>query len=250
MRNAAHSPADAPFAAAVPACLTALLLAAPLLLTGCDDDRIHAYLAPPDAPKPEAPAVTTVPRPEAATENLTWDVPEGWTDAADPPGFVLAAYDAGGRDSKVLATVSRLAGAGGGGMANINRWRGQVGLPPVKSLEEQAAEPLQINGEPAGLFDLAGEPDSGKPAERIVAVIFPRLHVNETWFFKLSGPADAVEEQKAAFVEMVRSTRREPTDEEPTTVSAEGEAAMAGESSDEHPPHPHSHPHPHPEGEE
>lgn len=172
---------------------------AALCLAGCDRADIHAYTAPKEPPRP----TVTVAAPEDAPvqRSLTWSVPQDWRPADDPPRFVLAAYDAGDGDAAIQTTVSRLAGAGGGALANINRWRGQIGLPPVSDLPEQPITPLDVGDDAAALVDLSGDDT------RVVAVIYPRQSHDETWFFKMTGPPQAVETQKQDFIDMVRSAR-------------------------------------------
>jgi hypothetical protein len=86
----------------------------------------------------------------------------------------------------------------GGDFANVNRWRGQVGLPPLADDEiAKLAEKITVAGQPADLYDLAGG------AQRILGVI---LHRDATaWFFKMTGDADLVENQKSAFISFLKT---------------------------------------------
>lgn len=184
-----------------------------LMLPGCEEDQIQAYDAPRDAPAPVVTASPTLPggAGEAGGHPITWDVPADWTPSKNPPGFVLAAYDAGGEGSEVQATVSTLAGEGGGAVANINRWRGQIGLPSVSTLEEQPMQRIDTGDGPAAFVDLVGEAGpSGEPA-RILGAILPRPGHNDVWFFKMTGPRDKVEAQKQAFIDVVASSKHEHT---------------------------------------
>lgn len=212
---------------------TSAMLALLALLAGCERDEIRTYTAPADPPRtasatpnaatpdaapapgvPVAPgAARPVPPAPEGEATLDWTVPEGWRPAKNPPGFVLVAYDIGDEADRVQATVSRLAGAGGGAVANINRWRQQIGLPAVSSLPEQPMERIDTaGGDAAGLVDLVGEAGpSGQPA-RTLGAILPRQTGGasgggETWFFKMTGPRDKVEPAKAAFVALVASVR-------------------------------------------
>ncbi len=60
-----------------------------------------------------------------------WATPEGWTRDAEPRPMRLATYMAPDADGPVEVAISRFPGRVGGELANINRWRGQMGLPPV-----------------------------------------------------------------------------------------------------------------------
>jgi hypothetical protein len=84
-------------------------------------------------------------------------------------------------------------------LANVNRWRRQVGLDPIASLEAEPPVPVEVDGQPAHLVDLAG------PEQHTLAVLAVRD--GTTWFYKLSGPDPLVAEQRAAFSEFIESLR-------------------------------------------
>jgi hypothetical protein len=134
---------------------------------------------------------------------LSYTTPEGWKEGKQTQ-FSLAAFRAGEGSDVVDVTVSALGGTGGGLLTNVNRWRGQVGLPDWN--EEQfskEAATMMVAGGPAAYVDSGAGP-SGK---RIVGVVLPRG--GQTWFFKMSGPAEAVAKQKPAFEAFVKSVRFE-----------------------------------------
>lgn len=186
--------------------VAALLVA--IGLAGCDQDDIHAYTAPVDPPRPDL----VVAADESTPPSLTWQMPDDWRPSANPPRFVLAAYDAGEPGAAAQTTVSFLDGAGGGALANINRWRDQIGLPPVNDLPQQPITPMDIEGDVAAMVDLHADD------VRVLGVIYPRQDLDETWFFKMTGPPDTVETHKQAFINLVLSTRpASPASETPST---------------------------------
>ncbi|HEX7008605.1 MAG TPA: hypothetical protein VF184_01400 [Phycisphaeraceae bacterium] len=204
-----------------------LVTAAAMLMlavaAGCEDEAIHAYIAPKDPPRPQpvmAPADEAAPAPLT----LTWDVPPDWRPAQAAQAFTVAAYEAGPAETPVSTTVTRLSGAGGGALANINRWRNQLGLPPVASLPEQPMIPITLpDQQVAGVVDLVGPPSSeaAAPPQRTIAAILPRQDTNETWFFKMSGPQDALEPLKEPFLQMIRSVRPATQDQPDQAESLE-----------------------------
>jgi hypothetical protein len=102
-------------------------------------------------------------------------------------------------------TIVPLAGSAGGMLANVKRWRGQANLEPIS--EEQLRKEIQsleVDGKPAYYADLTG-PEMDGARQRILAV--GAEHGEQTWFFKMKGPADLVGKQKAAFEAFVRSVR-------------------------------------------
>ena len=206
--------------------LLGLLIPLFLLGAGCHRDDVKVYriakeqdqtpqpqTAPAlstDSPNPGLPAghpdISSVPGAPAsgAPPQLTWKTPAGWTE--ETPGQMrVASFKVTAADGKqVDVSVIPLPGMAGTDEANVNRWRGQVGLPAVSTDEVQkSAENVTAGGQPAQLYDVAGtNPDGGTP-ERIIGVIQHRSGME--WFYKMTGDADQVEQQKPAFVEFLKS---------------------------------------------
>jgi len=197
-----------------------------LLCAGCNRDGVKTYrltndsnqmsaqaapAAPGTSPAPALPPghpdISSVPAPvadQSASPQLTWTTPAGWTEVP-PSEMRVASFKVAGTNGKQAdVSVIPLAGMAGTDEANVNRWRGQVGLPPASAEElQKLAERVQAAGQSAQLFDLAGKnPGSGEP-ERILGVIQRRADVS--WFFKMTGEADLVEQQKPGFIEFLKS---------------------------------------------
>jgi len=132
-----------------------------------------------------------------------WTVPESWT-PQPPPRMVLARFVAGPAGHAADITISAFPGDVGGAAANVNRWRGQIGLATVP--DEEALGLLttieMADGE-GQLVDLTGT--SGDEPMRMIGAIVPRG--GRTWFYKLVGHAHTAEEQKATFLEFLRSAK-------------------------------------------
>lgn len=178
-------------------CLSPLLLAG-----GCGNDDINVYRVPKEPPAPsELPAGHPDISAAPAKLQLTWTLlPAGWTEI--PPGEMRVASFKVTGDNGQQADVSAipLPGIAGGDLSNVNRWRGQVGQPSVTEEELKAtAESIEIAGQPAALYDQAGE--SG----RILAVIQHRE--GTAWFYKMTGDSELVAEQKPVFIEFLKSLR-------------------------------------------
>ena len=109
-------------------------------------------------------------------------------------------------DAKADVNISSLAGTGGGMLANINRWRGQLKLDPVdeSGLETQLV-PLDASGAKAMVADLSGtNAKTGQPT-RLVGVIVPIGA--QTWFYKMMGDPGVVDKEKAAFLQFVQTVK-------------------------------------------
>ena len=72
---------------------------------------------------------------------------------------------------------------------------------------ERLVNKAEAAGVTAPYVDLTGPEQGGRPAERTLAVSIP--HGEQTWFFKLTGPASLVAEQKQAFDGFLKSVRFE-----------------------------------------
>ena len=89
-------------------------------------------------------------------------------------------------------SISTLAAAGGGVLANVNRWRGQLGLTAWADADlETNAKRVEVDGNPGVVVDFAGDKSVQGEARktRILGAIVPRG--GQTWFYKLTGD-DAV----------------------------------------------------------
>ena len=111
------------------------------------------------------------------------------------------ADDAG---AKAEITVSFFPGDVGGTLANVNRWRGQMGQKPVEQSQlNGVTESLAAVEGKATLVDFMGvNGKSGQPA-RLVGAIVPRG--DHTWFYKMTGDEKVVAGQKDNFVQFVKT---------------------------------------------
>jgi hypothetical protein len=190
--------------------------AAALVVAGCQkSEPTLPAPSPPAAPPPAAKQPATLPPghppidmsaqalPPGATAqaiNPQWTVPEGWQ--AGPPSSVRRASFAvkGPAGQAVDIAVTAFPGDVGGTLANVNRWRGQIGLAPLAQAEaDKLTAKLDVNGVAATVVDFAGE------KQRMIVATIP--HGGNSWFFKMTGAAALVEAQKSVFLEFVKSVK-------------------------------------------
>ncbi len=200
--------------------LTSLLLVA----VGCHKDQVQVYRVadnqnqvqaaqpapvtnPPNATPPaEMPAMGAsgqmpggvVPSDVQNAQPVKWTTPAGWTEVP-PSEMRVGSFKIAGADGKTAdVSIVPLPGMAGGDFANVNRWRGQVGLTPATDdVLQNSAENVQAGGQPAQLFDLGGA------SSRILGTIQHRD--GTTWFIKMTGDPDLVEQQKPTFVTFLNS---------------------------------------------
>jgi hypothetical protein len=171
-------------------------------LAGCSNRDIATYRVPKDPDAAAAPADAGAPA--AQTVSLRWTAPAGWQPQA-ASGLRAASFLAPGPGGATAdVSVVTFAGAGGDVLANINRWRGQLQLPPITAGDL----PANVNAldEPAGHFlvaDIRGVPATGQPAIRILGAWLEQP--DQVWFFKMMGSEEVVEAQKGSFLGFLRS---------------------------------------------
>ncbi|MHC5113344.1 MAG: hypothetical protein ACYTGP_02805 [Planctomycetota bacterium] len=147
-------------------------------------------------PAPGAPTATP---PAGGRGEPTWErVPEGWTLDTEPKAMSVASLTVSMQGQTASLTITPLGGSQDL-LANINRWRGQLGLSPVASLDEAQAVPIEVGGDPGHLVNVAGS------GQRTLAAVAERN--GTTWFYKLSGPDAVVASQLGTFSDFVRSIR-------------------------------------------
>jgi hypothetical protein len=143
------------------------------------------------------------PPPPPSSSNLpfTFDLPEGWSPKAAGP-MRMAEFAMSDGDRKATASVST---AGGELLANVNRWRGQIGLEAVSKDDlEKSLQKLSAGGVDGDYVQLFGT-DKSKPPEAIFGVIVNAL--GRQWFIKLQGDAELVRRETERFEAFVKSMR-------------------------------------------
>ena len=134
-----------------------------------------------------------------------WTVPAGWKE--EPPTQMLVAkFSAADKDAKADITVSAFPGDVGGLAANVNRWRRQIGLPPLAD-DAIPQEVKQLDPTPGKLMlvDFTGTDPKNNQPTRLVGLIVPQA--SQTWFYKLIGDAAAVGAQKEPLIQFAKGAK-------------------------------------------
>ena len=189
-------------------CVSPALLAFTLLFTSCRKPEVQSYrvaketspaaaastASNPPAAAPGGATMANTAVPTASGAALAWTAPAHWT--AKPAGAMRkGSYTIKGDGGEADMSVTAFPGDVGGDLANLNRWRGQIGLAPVAQAElESTTQHLDRNGLHMTVVDIVG---TGATAQGILGAMVP--HEGATWFFKLTGPAALVAKEKAAF---------------------------------------------------
>ena len=110
----------------------------------------------------------------------------------------------GADGAKVDISVTSFQGESGGLLANINRWRGQLGLDAVDAEQlESIIERRTLAGRDFVIVDLVNDRAPADKKQRVIGAIVPAP--GETWFFKMTGDDALTASQKPALLEVLGS---------------------------------------------
>jgi hypothetical protein len=181
----------------------------PLLwLAACRDDSVTAYrvpkekdpemsaAAPASAGTTDGGSMASTAVPTAQGGDLTWKAPADWQ-TMPAAAMRKATYSISGEGgAKAELSITAFPGDVGGELANINRWRGQIQLPPLAESDlAGTVTRTEQNNLHFAVVDFVGKSPAGP--QRILGAIVPAN--GATWFFKITGPDGLVENQKPTF---------------------------------------------------
>lgn len=176
-------------------------------ISACDRDEVtHFRVAKAPAATPAMPAgmdaaADVAPPGRPPGGGLRWTLPKGWSETQG--GSMRYASFKIPVEGTVDASVVVLPGPAGGELANVNRWRGQIGLEPLDEAALAAArKTVATKAGPLKVYDFASGGASGK---RLVAGL-TEIEGN-TWFVKLTGDAGAVGAARGDFMKLLGSLR-------------------------------------------
>jgi hypothetical protein len=163
---------------------------------------------PPGHPTIDMSAQTLPSGATAQEENPQWTVPSGW-EPGPSSSVRRGSWTVKGPDGQSAdVAVTAFPGDVGGLLANLNRWRAQIGVPPVTA--DQVASitsNIDVSGTSATVVDFtADKPAQGKTQpQRMVVVTLS--HAGNSWFFKMTGDAPLIETQKDTLLQFVKSVK-------------------------------------------
>lgn len=133
---------------------------------------------------------------------LHWTAPQHWQ-SQPATGMRKASFNiinASGATAELVVTA--FPGDVGGELANINRWRGQVQLPAVTANElSPLVTRLTVDELHVTVVDFASP-----PTQRLLGAIVPLG--GATWFFKIMGPSDLIDQEKSVFLSFLQTLRQ------------------------------------------
>ena len=175
-----------------------------LLLISCQsEDQIRTYRLPKKSKDFPLNGKENKVVPELPGKNkkftLKWQKPEGW-EQFDGHSMRMASFYVPHSTGKGELSITEFSGMSGGIQANINRWRGQISLPP-ESEQSILTSSTSYKSELGNFlfFELANETSN----QGILASIYELS--NRTIFVKLSIEQSALIEVKKDFLTFSKS---------------------------------------------
>ncbi|NQY74733.1 MAG: hypothetical protein HRT90_08230 [Candidatus Margulisbacteria bacterium] len=107
-------------------------------------------------------------------------------------GFFVQEYP----PNEIDISITTLTGDAGGLLANVNRWRNQIQLPPI-SQKELRVETKTISDHQMNIVDVKG------PQKRVLVGMY-RLH-DQQFFFKMMGKNPIVAQEEKVFYQFLNS---------------------------------------------
>lgn len=189
---------------------TAVAIIVSFLFTGCaQETEIYTYTETVVDPRAGTASMPDLPKElmQASSRELQWVAPDEWKKDEGHPMRLASFKTANGADVSFIM----LPGAAGGLEANIRRWMGQIGLSVPDDVFQHQVNALPLirtesgwEGRVVNFNEWMASPDLASPS--MIAVL---LDVDgETGFVKISGTYTALEQERQAFLDFVRSLRK------------------------------------------
>jgi hypothetical protein len=141
---------------------------------------------------------------ESAAGGLKYTLPPGWTTEQTPRPMRVATLSTGG-DKPATVIITRLSTSFGAMKMNLDRWRAEVGLPPVQSESDVKETPIKIGSQEGQLVDFSGLGKDGSTPTR--SLIARRTAGDSVWFFKILGPTQTVTTERPNFEKFLASVQ-------------------------------------------
>ena len=106
-------------------------------------------------------------------------------------------------EGRIDVSVITLPGTAGGELANVNRWRGQIGLPPTD--DAGLAKSRSAVKAPAGGVSVYDFTSEGATPSRMVAGLL--VTSGNSWFIKMVGDPGPVASARRDFISLLETLR-------------------------------------------
>jgi len=139
---------------------------------------------------------------QSADLPISWQAPASWSEGKSS-SMRLGSYTLPDHPALDIS-ITRFPGNVGGLLSNLNRWRGQIALAPIS----QAEVPEVLESHAVGPLDFSIAHFANPDNQQAITVALLDLD-NNTWFFKMMGPQDLVNQEDASFMLLIDSVAPE-----------------------------------------
>lgn len=149
---------------------------------------------------------------------VNYELPDGWQ-TVPASGIRKAAFRVADEADEALVTVIGFPGSSGpmvaDPLANVNRWRSEVGLDPLAADDLSAAtEPINIDALQATYMEAIPEAAPGMESTPDRGTLAAMANGGDVvWFFKITGDIDVVVAERDRFKSFLKSVRFTARDE-------------------------------------
>jgi hypothetical protein len=177
---------------------TFFFLLVPILLAGCGDEKIQTYKAPKESSAPAPMPMSSQQAPaQPAGKGFEAELPEGWTEKPGSGMRIISYTIEGSSIDFYLITLAM-----GDVASNVNRWRGQVGLPPAAPEDiAREVQTFQADGHDVNYTEVYND-EGGKGIIAAIVDLAPQY-----WYFTAKGNVDELKAKASdirAFVESIK----------------------------------------------
>lgn len=198
---------------------TAMLLVAcyPLMMTGCNERGVEEHRVQKGVESiPDATASTPSKQADPGSsdqshaghdhaEGAHWHAPDGWVFDPGPRPMRVATYMIPDEAGDIELAITRFPGRVGGELANINRWRGQMGLALVSDSElETVINRFEVDGGEG--YETRIKSESGV----MLASSIHQTDVDRTWFIRVTTTAESADRVQEAVFGFARTILNSP----------------------------------------
>jgi len=177
-----------------------------LLTLGCSgDNAVNTYRVDKAPVQPAESIVAATVAPSGTPAGWLWQKPATWL-PTERSSMQLAKFLLPLEGSDANCSLMVLSGSGGGLVANVNRWRQQLGLETNSEAEIEAA--LKTEKGLLGNFSFLRIEGPGPVGDAFLIAIQPLE--GQTLFIKLIAPLGDVDQMQEPFLAFCKSVRKDP----------------------------------------
>jgi hypothetical protein len=183
----------------VPVCVAAMAL------VSCNNDKIEVYRIPKEGVTVAMQNGSAGLPPAPVGNPAKWVKPDDWSEQPLSEMRLGSFKVDGSNGASADVSVTAFPGDAGGLAPNVNRWRGQLQLPPMEEDQlQQTIQRTEVEGVQTYLIDLQTPENAPKPSRILGAVLETP---DRTWFVKMTGSKELIESQHQKFLDFVKSFR-------------------------------------------